>query len=80
MANRNHERSRIANNRLAAAIAVGSVIAVIAVGLLYRVGLLDFLVPARGPPVDALPLYLLVAVIVPLLVFWSWSRLLSWFR
>lgn len=79
MSDPDRERSRIANNRLAVAIVVGSLLVAAAIGLLYRAGLVDYLVPARGPPADAVPLYFLVAVFLLALVVWSWGRLVSWF-
>ncbi|WP_137291342.1 hypothetical protein [Natronorubrum halophilum] len=79
MSHSNREQSRIANNRLAVALVVGSLLVVAAVGALYRSGILGALLPARGPAVDAVPLYVLVAVSSLALVVWGWSRLLSWF-
>ena len=80
MPSSSHDRSRIANNRLAVVIVLGSLLAIVTVGWLYRAGLLDSLVPARGPAADALPMYFLVAAILVALVVWSWGRLLSWFE
>ncbi|WP_306056018.1 hypothetical protein [Natronococcus wangiae] len=75
-----NERSRIANNRLAAAVVVGSLCLVAAVWLLAQVGLLGDLIPARGPAADAVPLYLLVGLVAVGLVVWSWRRVLSFFE
>lgn len=80
MADPNRERSRIANNRLAVAVVVGSLLAAVAAAWLYRVGLFEAVVPERGPAADALPLYVLSAVALVALVVWSWGRLLSWFE
>ena len=74
------DRSRIANNRLAAAAVVGSVLAVVLVGILYRLEVLAYLVPEHGPVAEALPLYLLTAVAVVVLVVWGWTRFLSLLR
>ncbi|QCS43987.1 hypothetical protein [Natrinema versiforme] len=75
-ANRDDEGSRIATNRAAAAIAVGSLLVAGAIALLARRGLLEFLV-ARGVAVDALPFYLLFVALLLWLVVWSWGRLMS---
>ncbi|MFP8951950.1 hypothetical protein ACLI4Z_03100 [Natrialbaceae archaeon A-arb3/5] len=72
--------SQIADNRLAASVAVGSLIVLAAVWVLYWVGVLDSLVPAHGPAADAVPLYLLIAVVAIVLVVWSWTRVLSFLR
>ncbi|SDK04415.1 hypothetical protein [Natronorubrum texcoconense] len=79
MTNPDREQSRIANNRLAVAVAVGSLLVLSAVGLFYRTGLLDYIVPTHGPAADAAPLYVLMAVALFALIVWSWSRLVSWF-
>lgn len=75
-ASRDGEGSRIATNRAAAAIAVGSLLVAGAIALLARRNLLEALV-ARGIAIDALPMYLLVVALVLWLVIWSWSRLMS---
>ncbi|WP_440770069.1 hypothetical protein [Natronorubrum sp. DTA28] len=80
MGNPNREQSRIANNRLAVAVVVGSLLVLSAVGLLYRTGLLEDIVPTYGPAADAAPLYVLMAVALLALVVWSWGRLFSWFE
>jgi hypothetical protein len=75
-----HERSRIADNRLAAAVVAGS-ICLVAVGwLLFEVGLLDDVALEVAPPADAAPLYLLAVLLVVGLVVWSWQRVISFFR
>ncbi|WP_436347221.1 hypothetical protein [Natronorubrum sp. FCH18a] len=79
MSDPDREQSRIANNRLAVAVVVGSLLVLAAVGLLYRTGLLDYVVPTHGPAADAVPLYFLIAAALLALVVWSWSRLVSWF-
>lgn len=70
-------RSRIANNRLAAAAAGGSVLVAALTAVLYRLEALAYLVPEHGPAADALPLYLLTALAVVALVVWGWMRFLS---
>ena len=80
MADSTREPSRIANNRLAVAVVVGSLAVAVVVTALYRAGVLEFLVPERGPAADALPLYFLSAVVLVALVVWGWGRLLSWFE
>ena len=80
MADSTRERSRIADNRLAVAVVVGSLLAAVAAAWLDRAGLFEALVPARGPAADALPLYVFSAVALVALVLWSWGRLLSWFE
>lgn len=74
------ERSRIANNRMAAVIVVGSLCLVVVVGLLFQAGLIDDFVFGPGPAADAVPLYLLVGLVIVGLVVWSWQRFLSLFR
>lgn len=72
-------RSLLATNRLAAGIAVGSLLALVGAWYLYRTGMITALLPAHGPPADAIPLSLLLAAVLVALVVWSWNRLLSWF-
>ncbi|APX97159.1 hypothetical protein [Natronorubrum daqingense] len=72
-------QSRVENNRLAITVVVGSLIVAALVVVLVRSGWIDLLVPEHGPAADALPLYVLVAVVLFVLVVWSWSRLFSWF-
>ena len=79
MSDSNQPHSRIENNRLALTVVVGSVVVAALVVVLARAGWIDFLVPEHGPAADALPLYVLVAVVLFVLVVWSWSRLFSWF-
>lgn len=74
------ERSRIANNRLAAAAVVGTLLAAVLVAILYRLEALAYLVPEHGPVADALPLYLLTALAVVALAVWGWTRFLSLLR
>lgn len=74
------EGSRIANNRLAVAVVVGSLCLVVGAWLLIQTGLLDELIPAHGPAADAVPLYLLVGLVLVGLVVWSWQRFLSLFE
>ncbi|NGM68241.1 hypothetical protein G6M89_04325 [Natronolimnobius sp. AArcel1] len=74
------ERSRIADNRLAVAVVIGSLV-VVGVGVvLYWSDSLNILVPADGPIADALPLYLLTVLIGVGLAIWGWQRFLSLFR
>ena len=80
MSNPDREQSRIANNRLAVAVVAGSLLALAAVGLFYRTGLGASLVPSHGPAADAVPLFALIAVVLLVLVVWSWGRLFSWFE
>ncbi|WP_440766217.1 hypothetical protein [Natronorubrum sp. DTA7] len=80
MPNPDREQSRIANNRLAVAVVVGSLLVLAAVGLFYRTGLGTALVPSHGPAADAVPLFGLIAVVLLVLVVWSWGRLFSWFE
>lgn len=79
MADPNRERSRIANNRLAAAVVVVSLLVAALAVSLYRAGLFDAFAPERGPAIDAIPLYFLVVVFFGALLIWSWGRFLSWF-
>ena len=79
MADPNRERSRIANNRLAVAVVVGTLVVAVAAVAFHRVGLFGALVPEGGPAADAVPLYFVLAVFLFALVVWSWGRLLSWF-
>ncbi|WP_255170398.1 hypothetical protein [Natrononativus amylolyticus] len=72
--------SRIGENRLAAAVAVGSLAVVIALAVLYWTSVLEVVVPPGGPAADSLPLYGLFAVALIGLVIWGWSRLLSFFE
>ncbi|WP_049922500.1 hypothetical protein [Halopiger djelfimassiliensis] len=71
------ERSRIATNRMAVAIVVGSIVVAVALAGLYWSGALEAFVPDRGPAADAVPLYLLLAGLSVALVLWSWKRVLS---
>jgi hypothetical protein len=80
MTDSEREHSRIANNRLAAAVVVGSLCLAVAVWLLFRAGLVGELFPEYGPAADAVPLYLLVGLVLVGLVIWSWQRVLSFFR
>ncbi|OVE83945.1 hypothetical protein [Natronolimnobius baerhuensis] len=74
------EHSRIADNRLAAAVVLGSlVVATVGVGL-YWSGYTSLLVPADGPIADALPLYLLTVLVCFGLLIWGWQRFLSLLR
>jgi protein-S-isoprenylcysteine O-methyltransferase Ste14 len=73
-------RSRIADNRLAAAVVVGSICLGVVGWLLFEVGLFDDVVLEVTPPADAAPLYLLAVLIAFGLVVWSWQRVLSFFR
>lgn len=77
---RDGEGSRIATNRTAVAIAVGSLVVAAVTALLARRGLLDpvleFFV-MYGVAVDTLPIYLLFVVLLVWLVVWSWGRLLA---
>lgn len=80
MAGSENERSRIANNRLAVAVVVGSLCLVAAVWLVAQAGLLDELISGQGPAADAVPLYLLVGLVTVGLIIWSWQRFLSFFE
>ncbi|WP_226482485.1 hypothetical protein [Natrinema amylolyticum] len=68
--------SRIATNRAAVAIAIGSLLIAVVIGVLARRGLLGS-VGVRGIAVDALPFYLLFLLLAVWLVVWSWRRLVS---
>ncbi|SDQ24478.1 hypothetical protein [Natronobacterium texcoconense] len=72
--------SRIADNRLAVTIVVGSLVAVGVLAVLFWSGSSDRLVPAYGPAPDAVPLYLLFVIVGVVLLIWSWQRVLSLFR
>lgn len=72
--------SRIANNRFAVAVAVGSLLLALVLGWLYWSGSLEYLVPEHGPVADALPLYLLAILVVVGLAVWGWRRVLWLFR
>ncbi|MFC6769162.1 hypothetical protein [Natrinema soli] len=78
-ADRNGEGSRIATNRTAVVIAASSLLIAAVGALLARRGLLEAVI-ANGIAVDALPLYLLVALLAVWLVIWSWGRLLALFE
>lgn len=80
MVDSSRELSRIGENRLAVAVAIGSVAAAVVFGLLYWTGALDPLSPVGGPVADSIPLYLLFAVALIGLVLWGWRRLLSFFE
>ncbi|WP_222920254.1 hypothetical protein [Natrinema sp. SYSU A 869] len=82
-ADRDSKGSRIATNRAAVAIAVSSLLIAAVITLLSQWGLLDPLIEflvARGVAVDALPMYLLFALLLCWLVVWSWRRMVSLFR
>ncbi|MXV61755.1 hypothetical protein GS429_06680 [Natronorubrum sp. JWXQ-INN-674] len=79
MAPPDRDRSTLENNRLAAAVVAGSILAVASAAVLYWSGRLEFLMPARGPAADAVPLYVMAVVVLLALVVWSWNRLFSWF-
>ncbi|WP_090507524.1 hypothetical protein [Natronorubrum sediminis] len=79
MSGSDQTQSRVENNRVAIAVVVGSLVVAALVVVLARAGWIDYLVPEHGPAADALPLYVLVAVVLFVLVVWSWSRLFSWF-
>lgn len=70
-------QSRVETNRMAVAAAVGSLLVALALALLYWTGLLAALVPEHGPAADAVPLYVLLAVVFLALVVWGWQRFLS---
>ena len=74
------DRSRVAANRVAMAIAVGSLVLAGALVALYWAGLIDFLLPEHRPAADAAPLYVLFVVVAIALVAWGWKRVFSLFR
>ncbi|ELY42727.1 hypothetical protein [Natronorubrum tibetense] len=80
MSNPDRSQSQIADNRLAIAVVVGSLLVAAFAILIVRAGLIDALLPAHGPPADAAPLYLLALVAAVALAAWSWNRFLSWFQ
>lgn len=74
------DEPRVANNRLAVVVAAGSLLAAVAVTLLYLTGSLARLFPERLPEVTALPVYAIGVLCLIALVVWSWDRVVSFFR
>lgn len=80
MKNSSQDVSQQDENRTAVSVAAGSLVVIVAVGVVYWLGLFDELLPAGGPTADAVPLLLIVSLFVLVLVVWSWSRVLSFFE
>ncbi|MCU4742962.1 hypothetical protein OB955_18475 [Halobacteria archaeon AArc-m2/3/4] len=80
MGQSDQDLSRLEANRMAATIAAGSLLVLVAIAVAYRYGLFDELLPAAGFAAEDLPMLLLVPLLVLVLVIWSWSRILSFFE